>query len=321
MEVRAKLAASAAAAAVEMRVVEKDFVLDYMLAGIASRADLAEGLVFKGGTALRKCLIEGYRFSEDLDFTAFGVPRGKRCEPLLRRAVGEGLALMSDAAPAEADIRRVFHKGYMDGTASTEEYAVEFRLPWPSELCRIKLEICYDEPVVLPPASRSLIGSWPGAPRCRLTCYQVEEVVAEKLRCILQTCRKIDRGTLGATTRARDYYDLWNLLGNFGETLDTEALRRVLEEKCRVRRVSWKAWTDFMRPDLVALVREGWEPEVVQFVGKPVLLDQVMDDLKALLPDFVPENFSDLSKPSRQDLEDFEAMFLSHGEGEEGPDR
>ena len=50
-------------------VVEKDYVLGWMLAGIYSREELADSWVFKGGTCLKKCFFETYRFSEDLDFT------------------------------------------------------------------------------------------------------------------------------------------------------------------------------------------------------------------------------------------------------------
>ena len=50
-------------------VVEKDYVLGWMLAGIYRHKDLAENWVFKGGTCLKKCFFETYRFSEDLDFT------------------------------------------------------------------------------------------------------------------------------------------------------------------------------------------------------------------------------------------------------------
>ena len=48
-------------------VVEKDYVLGWMLAGIASHPILRETWVFKGGTCLKKCYFETYRFSEDLD--------------------------------------------------------------------------------------------------------------------------------------------------------------------------------------------------------------------------------------------------------------
>lgn len=48
-------------------VIEKDYVLGWLLAGIAAHPAL-DGWVFKGGTCLRKCYFETYRFSEDLDF-------------------------------------------------------------------------------------------------------------------------------------------------------------------------------------------------------------------------------------------------------------
>src|SRR5438876_4139209 len=50
-------------------VVEKDYVLGWILAGINANEELAEGWVFKGGTCLKRCFFETYRFSEDLDFT------------------------------------------------------------------------------------------------------------------------------------------------------------------------------------------------------------------------------------------------------------
>ena len=50
-------------------VVEKDYVLGWILAGIDAHEELAESWIFKGGTCLKKCYFETYRFSEDLDFT------------------------------------------------------------------------------------------------------------------------------------------------------------------------------------------------------------------------------------------------------------
>ena len=50
-------------------VVEKDYVLGWILAGIYAHEELAETWIFKGGTCLKKCYFETYRFSEDLDFT------------------------------------------------------------------------------------------------------------------------------------------------------------------------------------------------------------------------------------------------------------
>ena len=50
-------------------VVEKDYVLGWILGGINANSVLANSWVFKGGTCLKKCFFETYRFSEDLDFT------------------------------------------------------------------------------------------------------------------------------------------------------------------------------------------------------------------------------------------------------------
>jgi len=49
--------------------IEKDYVLNWILAGIAQSQILKNQWVFKGGTCLKKCFFELYRFSEDLDFT------------------------------------------------------------------------------------------------------------------------------------------------------------------------------------------------------------------------------------------------------------
>jgi Nucleotidyl transferase AbiEii toxin, Type IV TA system len=50
-------------------VVEKDYVLGWLLWGIGSHRVFGDQWIFKGGSCLKKCFVETYRFSEDLDFT------------------------------------------------------------------------------------------------------------------------------------------------------------------------------------------------------------------------------------------------------------
>jgi hypothetical protein len=57
-------------------VIERDYVLAWLLTQIPTNTLLCEALTFKGGTALRRMHFGEYRFSEDLDFT--GNPRGGR---------------------------------------------------------------------------------------------------------------------------------------------------------------------------------------------------------------------------------------------------
>ena len=49
--------------------IEKDYILSWLLQGIAQHEQLSTATVFKGGTLLKKVYFEDYRFSEDLDFT------------------------------------------------------------------------------------------------------------------------------------------------------------------------------------------------------------------------------------------------------------
>ncbi|WP_257670515.1 nucleotidyl transferase AbiEii/AbiGii toxin family protein [Parapedobacter tibetensis] len=49
--------------------IEKDYILSWILYGIAKNELLSKLLVFKGGTVLKKTYFPDYRFSEDLDFT------------------------------------------------------------------------------------------------------------------------------------------------------------------------------------------------------------------------------------------------------------
>lgn len=66
-------------------VLERDYLLSWILAGIGQVASLRDTLVFKGGTALKKCWFGDYRFSEDLDFSGIGqVPRGEELEASMR---------------------------------------------------------------------------------------------------------------------------------------------------------------------------------------------------------------------------------------------
>ena len=50
------------------RTVERDYVLAHIVAGFAG-LERSTGLVFKGGTALRLCHFNDYRYSADLDFS------------------------------------------------------------------------------------------------------------------------------------------------------------------------------------------------------------------------------------------------------------
>lgn len=68
-------------------VLERDYLLSWLLAGLGQVSARCDTLVFKGGTALKKCYFGDYRFSEDLDFSGLdGLPRGEAMERAVRQA-------------------------------------------------------------------------------------------------------------------------------------------------------------------------------------------------------------------------------------------
>jgi len=54
-------------AGVRDQQIEKDYILSWILQGIAQQVNISEQIVFKGGTVLKKVYFDDYRFSEDLD--------------------------------------------------------------------------------------------------------------------------------------------------------------------------------------------------------------------------------------------------------------
>ncbi len=55
--------------AVRPQQIEKDYIISWILWGIAQNETLLNTLIFKGGTCLKKIHIKDYRYSEDMDFT------------------------------------------------------------------------------------------------------------------------------------------------------------------------------------------------------------------------------------------------------------
>lgn len=87
---------------VDERTQERDYVLTWLLAGMANQ-DM--GLVFKGGTCLRRCYIRDYRYSEDLDFTLpEGAVRATAADAVSAwcQFIGEKAGIQADATADEA---------------------------------------------------------------------------------------------------------------------------------------------------------------------------------------------------------------------------
>ena len=274
-----------------LQVIEKDYALSYILAGIASHDLLAHALIFKGGTALKKLYFGHYRFSEDLDFSTIDAPQGDVLEQILTGAIQVTEQLLQEHGPFIVTLARYTERDPHPG--GQEAFTVHMQFPWqPRPLCRIKLEITHDEPVMLPPVKRRLIHGYDEPLMSEITTYRLDEIVAEKLRTLLQTHAKLQaRGW--NRPRARDYYDLWRIIGTFRGELDFPRIRQCLDAKCVVRDVAYTRLDDFFTPLLVGEAQRAWESNLGTFVRNLPSCEQVLHELRLLMPEIIPEIAAD----------------------------
>ena len=278
---RDRLDHAASASGVPLDVIQKDYALSHVLVGLASQRALVETLVLKGGTALKKYFFGDYRFSEDLDFSTRDAPRGAALEPALDAAMEAATKSLQGYGPFTVEMQRVRHRG--PHPKGQEDFAVSVRFPWQTLVgTKIKLEITHDEPVVLEPEPRDLIHEYGEQLAATLPCYRVDEIAAEKLRSLRQTDKKLaERGW--NKPRARDYYDLWRVLGAYAGVLEKDAMPALLQKKCAHREVAYKNLDDFFTERLVSEARANWESNLGKFVKNLPPCDQVLNELRGML--------------------------------------
>jgi predicted nucleotidyltransferase component of viral defense system len=294
---RPRLIRAATEAGVLPDVIERDYVISYILAALASHPVLRDTLAFKGGTALRKLFFPGYRFSEDLDFSACRSAEGQECprreelERTLHEIVGRAIQEFADYGRFNAHLDRMPHRS--PHPAGQEDFRVSVWMPWHNTRANAsvtcKIEITFDEPLVLNPAKRMLIHGYDERliASVQVLGYRLEEIVVEKMRALLQVHQKlVEEQRL--RTRPRDYYDLWRILGEFGDELERERLSDLLRRKCEHRNVSFSRLEDFLPDETVVEVRGGWQNSLGKFVRDIPAFEQVLDDLRRLIPRFFP---------------------------------
>jgi len=261
-------------------VVEKDYALSYLLAGIARVDALRDGLLLKGGTALKKAYFADYRFSEDLDFTARAGAPLENMDTLMQRAVNECKWLLQERGAFSVRWERLALR--MPHPGGQEAFIVRVQFPGQQEaFCRLKVEITRDEPILWSPARRSLRHGFPEPLAADLACYSLEEIVAEKLRALLQSRLKLSQRGWGADRVCRDYYDLWRILRE--RKVEQAAFVDRLQFKCAHRSVSFQSAGDFFDPALMDAARREWSRQLSPFVSNCPEATRVLDELQNLV--------------------------------------
>lgn len=188
-----ELAALRAEWSLDQSVIEKDYVLGWLLSGISANPELVRTWVFKGGTCLRKCYYETYRFSEDLDFTI--IDGGAEEPDDLQPVFADVAAWVRDASGIELLIDdRSFKRARNKRGNPTTLGRIAYRGPNGSPtMPKVKLDLTSDEVLVATPDLRPIGHPYSDVlPEARVLSYSIAELFGEKLRALAERCRPRD---------------------------------------------------------------------------------------------------------------------------------
>ena len=231
-----ELKREAASDGVDIAVVEKDYVLSWILKGIFETS-LADRLFFKGGTALRKVYFKNYRFSEDLDFT-IGKPLGLTDLQSSLVEVCENARTQSGMELTLADLKQTRYEVGEEAFEGKIEYVGPRQHR--GNPSRIKLDLTAYEKIILPAIVLPLIHGYSDQCQAEISAYRLEEILAEKLRTIIQR------------SYPRDLYDAWYILKFHRDKLDLKSVIETFHQKCEhknIRQVDWQ--TFFQSPEIL----------------------------------------------------------------------
>ncbi len=261
--------------------LERDYVLSFILAAVQQVPELAGHLVVKGGGCLRKCY--GYsRFSEDLDFSALeSAPTGDD----LAAAVDQVAQLAQELLVESGDIQLKAER-YQERhphPEGQEAFTILAKLPWQRTFhTRILLEISRSERLLWAPLTVPIQHGYGEPLNASAWCYSRDEIVAEKLRALLQNARRAaQRGW--ARSRARDYYDLWCLLRDTPEVIQSQDFRTRLHEKAALKDVSFTDSSSFLTPIMLARAERDWTKTLAPVLATLPEWAVVVSELGALL--------------------------------------
>ena len=211
-------------------VVDLDYSLGWFLLGMRKTSTSLGGLLFKGGTCLRKCYFHDYRFSEDLDFTATKYLSRADIEDWVKKSVD----WVSNYDGPDFHVQPI-HFEVVDDEYGNESYQarIYYRGPlrWGGSPRTVKLDITRAEVILLPVNEKQIIHSYSDQASfadINLPCYSLEEVIAEKIRAV---------GGQRRFAVSRDLYDIYNLIST---GIDVNAVKQILPRKFEIKGLTMK---------------------------------------------------------------------------------
>ncbi|MCK4436316.1 nucleotidyl transferase AbiEii/AbiGii toxin family protein [bacterium] len=200
-------------------VLERDYCLSWFLIGL-SYSLLKDILVFKGGTAIKKCYIPEYRFSEDLDFTLV--------EKFPFENIQKDLDVAFSRIQQDSGIKLHFSRYDRHTHENSYTFFLGYEGPLPGVSGKeVKIDITVREKIVFPIKERIVLKGYKeyeDLPDDVTVCvYSLDEIAVEKVVALLDRARN----------EPRDLYDIWHL--TYNQYVNLSGLVEAIEQKWRFR--------------------------------------------------------------------------------------
>jgi hypothetical protein len=181
-------------------ILEKDYCLSWFLVGM-SATPLKAILAFKGGTAIKKCYIPDYRFSEDLDFTL----REETALETIKSHLDEAFSRTEEASGIKIRFSRYDRHSH----ENSHTFYLAYEGPLPGAAGKeVKVDITIRERIVFPVETLPVLKTYyeyRDLPTdAMIGVYSLNEIATEKIVALFDPARN----------EPRDLYDLWHLTGN-----------------------------------------------------------------------------------------------------------
>lgn len=250
--------------------VEKDYVLGWMLDGINKHPSLSQNWLFKGGTSLKKCFFETFRFSEDLDFTL--IDQNQMTEDFLLNTFKEIADNIYESVGIE------FSKDMFKFKIIQKEkgkLSAQGQIHYNGPLRRkqgvasIKLDLTTDEIIVLKSEKKRVHHSYTDEPTDGIwaNCYAFEEVVAEKIRALAQRARP------------RDVYDVVHFFRNREMIKNPQLVYNTLQKKCSYKQISVPTFESIEKHEKIDELEAQWSNMLAHQLASLPALDSYWNDL------------------------------------------
>lgn len=231
--------------------VDKDYVLGHFLSVFSKY--YGNEMVFKGGTSLRKCYFETYRFSEDLDFSSLNndFKFDKRTFKKIAEEIYSEIGIDFFYEPIKILQHNNMPKGYQVNIRYWGANHLKNQQPLPPQRwhTKIKLEVSTEEIILLPTPKRQIFHPYSDN-LCgddSINCYSINEAVSEKLRALKQR----------SYTAPRDFYDLYELTNNFSKQ-DWEIIKPLFLQKMKHKNLEYHSPEDLINPEKLKTVERAW---------------------------------------------------------------